>query len=259
MRIKWYGTASLLIEGEKTRILIDPYLKRNKKLPSLPVDEAVTAEAVFITHPHFDHFSDISVFESGNVKDVYVSPDGIRTAAENNIPIGLMRPIVSGDRVEVGDISVRVYKGRHCKFDAATVLGIVFNPLTYCRFASGVRNLKIMKRFKMSGRDDIYAFEVQSGGKKLLVLGSAGMADDAEYPKDADMLVFPYQGRTRMDRYMKGFLRTLTPKAVIIDHFDNAFPPFTRSVNTGRFAEAAREVLPEVRTVVPTENEWYEI
>ena len=39
MRIKWYGTASLLIEGGATSVLVDPYLKlHNRKLFRVPVE-----------------------------------------------------------------------------------------------------------------------------------------------------------------------------------------------------------------------------
>lgn len=260
MRIKWYGTASLLIEGNGSRVLVDPYLRKfNKKLPPIPVEEAATADAIFISHPHFDHFRDISAFIKGNVKAVYVSQNGINIARKRGTYSNMMVPLTAGEEVRVGNITVRTYLGRHCKFDIATVLGVVLNPLTYTHPLAGFANIGNTRRYKMDGEEDIFALEISCGGKKIMVLGSAGMDKNTEYPLNADLLVFPYQGRTRMHKYIMPFLETFRPRAVMLDHFDNAFPPFTHSVNTKKFLSAVEERFPEVRAFVPKENEWYEI
>lgn len=258
MRIKWYGTASLLIEGGNSRVLIDPYLRRlNKKLPPVPIDEATTADAIFITHPHFDHFVDVKAFIKGNVKRVYVSENGICIARKMGISSSLMAPVGAGEEVTVGDITVRTYQSRHCKYDAATVLGIAFNPLTYVHFRKLATLLKGRRNYKIT--DDIYALEVSCGGKTIMVLGSAGMDGTTVYPAGADLLVFPYQGRTRMHKHMLPFLNTFCPKAVMCDHFDNAFPPFTHKISTKKFPAAVKENFPPIKAFVPVEGEWYEI
>ncbi len=258
MRIKWYGTASLLLESGNTRLLIDPYLKQyNRALPPLPVDEAATADAIFITHPHLDHFRDVGVFLS-SVKKCFVSEEGIAHAIANGIPDGNMIPYAANEKLEVGDFSVRVFQSRHCKFDAATVLSVALNPFTYFRFSDGVALLKETKRYKISA-DGIYALEFSAEGKRVMVLGSAGMDENTEYPDGADLLVFPYQGRARMHRYMIPFLKTFRPKAVMIDHFDDAFPPLTHTIGTKKFAPTVKKVLPDARTIVPEENVWYEV
>lgn len=258
MKIKWYGTATLLIEGGGSRILIDPYLKQyNKKLLPVPVDEATTADAIFITHPHLDHFSQVNSFIGGNVKRVYVSQNGIDIANKMGIYHEYMTPLDAGDEVAVGDITVRAYRSAHCKFDKATVLGIVFNPLTYFHLNHTLALLKGMKNYKIT--DDIFALEICCEGKKVMVLGSAGMLGNQNYPKNADLMVFPYQGRARMHKYMLSFLQVFRPKAVMLDHFDNAFPPFTKRVKTGKFLPAAEGNFPQIKAFIPQENEWYEI
>lgn len=255
MRIKWYGTASLLIEGGNTRVLLDPYLRKyNKKLSPCPVD--VDSDAIFITHPHFDHFCDINAFlESG--RKIYVSENGIMHARENGIPTGDMLPLYADQEVTVGDITVRTYQSRHCKFDFATVLSVALNPLTYIHARKTLELLKTTKRFQI--KDDIYALEISSEGKSILVLGSAGMAEGVEYPQNADLFVFPYQGRSRMHKYMIPYLKVFRPKAVMIDHFDNAFPPLTHTVNTKKFIPTVKKILPSVKAFVPAEGEWYEV
>lgn len=258
MKIKWFGTASLLIEGGNTRILVDPYLKRyNPKLPALPVEEAATAQAAFITHPHLDHFCDIGIFLERGLPAVYVSENGIGHARQSGIPTERMHAICAGETYTVGDITVRIFQSRHCRFDLLTILGVALNPATYCRFKDGVAILKQTKNFRIT--DDIFALEFSCGEKTVMALGSAGMDAETRYPQGADLLVFPYQGRAFMHRYMRRFLTTFHPKAVMCDHFDNAFPPISHTVNTKKFVAAVKKKIPEARAFVPSENIWYEV
>lgn len=261
MRIKWYGTASLLIEGGGTRILVDPYLKKyNPKLPRVPIAEAAKADAAVITHPHLDHFRDVAAFTEAGLKKIYVSQNGIEHAKENAFPaecIGRMRPIGAGESFSIGDIAVRTFQSRHCRFDLVTILGVLFDPRTWLRLGNAVDLLRDCKRFKIT--DDIYALEFSCEGKKLLVLGSAGLDGDTVYETNADLLVFPYQGRSGMHRYMVPFVERLRPKAVMPDHFDDAFPPLTHTVSTKKFLSAMKKRFPEVKAFVPAEGEWYDI
>lgn len=258
MKIKWYGTASLLVEGGGSQILIDPFLKEyNKKLPTFPLEEAAKADAVFITHPHFDHFCDVGKILGAGAEKVYVSENGIAHARENGIPTGNMIALSAGDTVQVGALSVKTYQSRHCKFDLWTVLSVALNPLTYLRFRDGVEILKQTKRYRIG--DDIFALEVACGDKTAMILGSAGMDRSVNYPKGADLFVFPYQGRKGMHRYLINFLNVFEPKAVMIDHFDNAFPPLTHTVKTGKFLPAVQKSLPGAKAFVPREGVWYEI
>lgn len=258
MKIKWYGTASLLIEGGNTRILIDPYLKKyNPALPRLPVEEAAQADAVFITHPHLDHFSDIGTFLDAGIKKVYVSQNGMDNAAAFGISTDCMYPLSPNERITVGDITVRTYQSRHCQFDALTVLSKLFSPKTLFRSKNCRELQRLNKKFPVT--DDIYALEFTRGEKRIMVLGSAGMDEDTEYPQGADLLVFPYQGRKGMHKHIVPFLEKFLPKAVMIDHFDDAFPPISRSVNTKKFANAVYGTLHEAEAFVPKENIWYKV
>lgn len=258
MKIAWYGTATLMLACGDTRILIDPYVRQyDKQQAPVPVDALSAADAVLITHPHLDHFADIGTFLEAGAKEVYVSENGIRHAAAQGIPIGEMRPLAAGDCFRVGECTVRTFQSRHCKFDAGTVLSVALSPRTYLHAKDAVSLLKQTGKWKI--KDDIFAFEISGGGKRVVVLGSAGMDEGTEYPKDADLLVFPYQGRAGMHRYMKRFLQCFRPKAVMLDHFDDAFPPLTHTIGTRKFVPAARAFDRAIRAWVPEMGVWYEV
>lgn len=118
--------------------------------------------------------------------------------------------------------------------------------------------MKAAKRFRID-KSDVLAFEVSDGEKSVMVFGSAGMDGRIDYPQGADLLFFPYQGRARMDREMIPFLDALKPKAVTIDHFDDAFPPITHRINAERFVPTVKKRLPEASAFVPEENVWYDV
>ena len=258
MKIAWYGTATLMLACGDTRILIDPYVRQyDKKQTPVPVDALSTADAVLITHPHLDHFADIGTFLEAGAKEVYVSENGIAHAAAQGIPVGEMHPLAAGDVFRVGELTVRAYQSRHCRFDLWTVLSVALSPRTYLHAKDAVSLLKQTGKWKI--KDDIFAFEISGGGKRVVVLGSAGMDEGTEYPKNADLLVFPYQGRAGMHRYMKRFLQRFRPRAVMLDHFDDAFPPLTHTIGTRKFVPAARAFDRAMRAWVPEMGEWYEV
>ena len=101
--------------------------------------------------------------------------------------------------------------------------------------------------------------EISGGGKRVIVLGSAGMDRGTEYPTGADLLVFPYQGRAGIHRYMRRFLRRFRPAAVMADHFDDAFPPVSRSVNTKSFKKRMDERFPRIRVAKPAAGKAVEL
>ena len=257
MKFKWYGTASLLLESGGTRILFDPYLRSYARGAPLPLRETRTADAVFITHPHPDHFADIDAFSAGSLP-VYVSRGGIGTARRNGLRAECMRPVAAGDRVTIGALTVCAYPSRHCKYDVPTVLRILFSPRTWLRAADCLALLREAKRFP-AGEKDVLAYSVSDGKKTALIFGSAGMERGADYPKGADLLVFPYQGRADMDRAIVPFLTELVPRRVTIDHFDDAFPPVTHRVRTAGFVGTVKKHLPSADAFVPERGEWYEI
>lgn len=256
MRFKWYGTATIMIESGNSRLLVDPYAKKYSSEPLAPSDEMLSADAVLVTHPHVDHFADTDAFAVS--APVYVSGKGIRLAKKNGLRTDNMREIRAGDVFTVGSLCVRVFPARHCRFDAATVLRVMFSPRTYRRLHDCIRLLSEASRFRIK-RNETLAFSVSDGEKTALVFGSAGMTDGTEYPQGADLLVFPYQGRRRMDKELIPFLERLRPKRVAIDHFDDAFPPVSDSVDTSRFAATVGKYLPTASALIPQPNVWYEI
>jgi L-ascorbate metabolism protein UlaG (beta-lactamase superfamily) len=57
MNIRFLGHAAFTLEHEGTTLLVDPFLTSNPKAPVGP--DEVSADAVLLTHGHFDHIEDV--------------------------------------------------------------------------------------------------------------------------------------------------------------------------------------------------------
>jgi len=59
MRLKWFGTASIMIEQNGTRLLFGPFFPLNESTKKQPLDDMSSVDGIFATHGHFDHIADI--------------------------------------------------------------------------------------------------------------------------------------------------------------------------------------------------------
>lgn len=257
MQIKWHGTASVTIKTSVASVSFDPYLhKLNPELPPVDAEEIKNSDAIFITHPHADHFADVASFMNGKTP-VYVSPNGIKHAGRARADASCMRPVRIGEKYTIGDITISVVQSRHCRFDLPLILSVLFSLRTY-RLAGNAFRL-IGDSFKFRIRDDVYFFLIEAEGKKIALLGSAGLDKATEYPTDADLLILPYQGRSDMAEYSLRLLSRLRPKRVLLDHYDDAFPPFTGKVDTQKIVLLASREFPEMPVAPFKQGLWYEL
>jgi len=59
MRVKWHGTACIMLESDGTQLLFDPFLSLSDMGYKSPLDELSSAMSILVTHGHLDHIVDI--------------------------------------------------------------------------------------------------------------------------------------------------------------------------------------------------------
>lgn len=96
-------------------------------------------------------------------------------------------------------------------------------------------------------KGETVVYQIDGGGRRILLLGSMGLDPDFDYPQNADLLILPYQGRSQLLEPAVEILRRLAPKAVLLDHFDNTFPPLSREIDTGALVRVLSGRLPVMR------------
>lgn len=252
MQVEWLGTASLLLRQAETCIAVDPYFRLGGRgLPPFPLQVACASDAVFITHPHLDHFADVNKLMDSCSVPVYVCERGLAIARHERWNCEHLHVLSVGEEIVCKGIKVRALQARHCIFDAALVMRTIARALHPHCFSRALALARHNHRFSIDLMRDVIAFEVCSKDAHLLVFGSAALDPEAIYPKDLDAVIWAYQGRSDMASYSVPLLRKLDTKRVILTHFDDAFPPVSQVMDTDAFIAYARQELPGVEVIVP--------
>ena len=250
MKITWFGTASLLIENEGDQILIDPFLplKGSENRPSLL--DYQKADSILITHGHIDHLGSISRILRDSDAAVYCSALPAATLEKKKTDSDQIVIIRPGDILHFGGIKVTPLPGKHIKFDAKLIRHTFLNLRILLYFPNFLSLL--FRNHTYAEGNETLTYLIEAGGKKILVLGSLALDEETEYPKYVDMLILPYQGTTDLVSAALSIIARIEPRTILLDHFDDAFPPISRHIDTKPLKKALTEHYPELPVVKPT-------
>jgi len=229
MNLTWYGTASLLIETEKTSLICDPFPGLTVRGTYKPVPDAfVKADSILITHGHFDHIMAIPVI----YKEVHIPLYCTKTPKETLTShgyTGVIHTIEPGSLLLFEDLKVTAYAGKHCVFDQGIIRETLASEALRKHPVQMAKLLACNKAYPEN--DEILFYELQESSKRLQIMGSLGLLDEAEYPTGADGLVMAFQGRSDLVETAVPLIQRLHPKKVYLDHYDNAFAPMTKAID----------------------------
>lgn len=211
---------------------------------ALPKDDFSGVTDVFVTHGHVDHIYYLPELCGASDFRIHCTQAPRKTLVRRGVPPERIVPASAGGTDSVSPFTVTAYRGRHCRFDLPIILKTVFRRSFFRHLAHAVRFLLEMLRFPEKG--EILMYEVSCGGKRIQVLGSLGLDEDTDYPTGADVLILPFQGRSDLEKYALGIVRRLKPRAVLLDHYDDAFPPVSDEIPTEDFIKilGAQEHIP---------------
>ncbi|MBN1580993.1 MAG: MBL fold metallo-hydrolase [Anaerolineae bacterium] len=253
LAFRWLGTAGFQLRLGTVTILIDPFLSRSQDaFPNLNLTiHDLAADAIFVTHGHFDHACDVPTVALHTRAPVYASAVVCQVLHDAGVPARQLHPLSGGRRFDVGGVGVLAFPSRHVRFDLPLVwraLGRVLhqrkNVLAALRQARGWPVGEVLG----------YRFAVLE--TSVVHLGSAGWIQQELVGLDPDVALLPLQGRSDIHRVALRMVELLHPKCVIPHHHDDFFPPFSEQIAVRPFFELVHERMPAVETVEPRIGEW---
>ena len=256
--LTWYGTATILLDIEGEKLLFDPFFRMNKKLEKPSLQTFCNVNYIFNTHPHLDHACNLPLILKNSQAAFYAPNQTIKCLEKISVDSrGNAKIALPGDIIKTKNANITVHKSKHIKFDFALILRTIFRSLFKFQFAKAFKLLKLNNKFKMKG--EIVAYEVKTEVKKIFLMGSACNMKNYNYPKDIDVLVWPFQGRSNITKYSMKIVEKIAPKMVILDHFDNAYPPITSHIKTNKFISLMQKKHPEIKVIEPRFGEEIKI
>ena len=259
MVLTWYGTACFGLQCGEDRILFDPFLELKGGSYGADPEELMEYDTIFVTHCHFDHlYTAQELLEAGEGDiSVFCSKQCCDTLERFSEDQSNVVQIDAGQSFRIGSITVDVLKGRHIDFQWRHLFDTM-SPGRVLRYAGNLPFLFQANRFfKEAGQSLV--FDIKADGRRLLLLGSLALDPGEQYPEGADVVILPYQGNNDLPARAREVLARLKPKSVLLSHFDNAFPPMSRSVDLMPLKRLAEEEFPQIRIVKPVPGKQMEL
>lgn len=258
--LTYLGVAGWHFRAEPVSLLIDPYFTRLSYVrvalgPAIP-DRALiarytpSADAILISHPHYDHLMDTPEVARLTGAAIYASPQSCELLALGGVPAQQMRPIGPGDRLMLGDCEVEVYPSQH-----RLIFGRV--PLAGA-LRAGLRPPLSARDYRL---DQQFSFRVSAGNLRMLV--ASGLSH--EPPVHADVLLV---GADATRPQLSAILAATAPRLVFPNHWDDMFRPLARPprpmpapptgllpslrrIDVEAFARTVRDLMPGTEVRVP--------
>jgi hypothetical protein len=215
---RWLGAAGLEFSNNGYTLLIDPYLSRLSLFQVLfgkakPDEHKIlstitAANAILVTHGHYDHLMDIPAIAKKFNCPVYGSRETCFLLKSCGVEKHDIHEVAPGDKMDVGPFSVRVMKSSHPD-------SVIYKLFAHTKTAASPR-----RAFDF-GMDSHFSYQIAMGS--LTCLTDPGK----ETVKDVVDILFinTFQGL----RIVRHCLKTANPSVVVPIHWDNFFKPISGS------------------------------
>lgn len=227
--IKWHGTASIEMKNQSGRILFDPFVPLRGSTVSVSIEDYEGINDIFITHGHLDHIVSIpALFQRNPNIRIHCTQTPYKTLVKKGIPESNLVQITFGSEMSVHNFKLKAYHGKH-----AILPGPSRQRISYMLNSPARGNLSFIIKENCLCREkgETVFYEIEAEGKRISLMGSLNLREEIDYPTGSDLLILPYSGWE--DNYPPAVksIERLKPKRILLDHYDDTFPPVTQPVD----------------------------
>ena len=248
IKLTWLGTAGFVFEWGGSRFAVDPYIFRHPEAkPSITtkVEDLLPLDALLITHGHFDHAEDAEKIALAATCPVYAPRSVIEKLEKNGYPPELLHPNETTPGFSIGEISVRVIRSRHIRFNPGLVVTVVGRVISSFRT---VETIRAGRKYLLGSNSD---FLMSLGGVSVYFSGSAGFREENLRGLRADVAMLPYAGRSDMLPVFDLALGSLEPVILIPHHFDEFYPDFAPPGDLRVLRDFLDREYPRLELIIP--------
>jgi L-ascorbate metabolism protein UlaG (beta-lactamase superfamily) len=261
---RWLGVAGIELQSGQHVLLVDPFLTRppfhrlffgrvepDRDLLNAHVRQA---EAVLVTHAHWDHLLDVAAIAESTGAVVVGSPNTREILVAQGISPRQVWQVDAGDHLAVGAFQVDVLAAPHGR----TPLDWLING----RLPTHLRPPLRLRDYRM---DRCFSFRIEVEGLRLLDCPGPAVA--------ADVLTI---GTSVPRAALRRLLRQVRPRLTIPVHWDNLFRPLRqglqpvldppavrpapfRRMDPHQFESVVARLAPDTRVLVPKLFERYDL
>lgn len=253
MKLTWYTANALVMEDEGHILGIDPFIPMNDALPAQSLSQYDACDAFLITHGHFDHTYFLPAILKRHKRAVYASGKVLHTLRSFHVPRVCLHQLTPGEHKEIAGFEVHVFAGKHIEFDPKIVWETLSIPNMARAWRRVLPSIYLVARYPEYKETQCYL--IQRNGWRAFVMGSMSLRKDVIYPKRMDLLILPYQGSSHLLEEARKCIFRLEPKAILLSHFDDAFPPVTRNIRLTPLLEWMQSACPDTALIVPKSGE----
>ncbi len=264
---RWLGVGGVKITDGKTTLLFDPvitkptlshWLNNDELIPDrkrvterLKLWNVTQAQAVFISHTHFDHASDAGVVAELTGATVYGGPS-LQTVVTYQAPKVPFALVANQDTVPVGDFRVTFFKRRHAPI-------IQWADLYF--YEGAVPKDFKGKFWQFWGGETWSYFVEHPQGNTLIDQGSRFVEEFRPIAGKVKNYFMGVANKKSIDAVMKENLGILRPTNVFPIHFDFFFLQsefmeqwIMPGMELKELTEAAKKHHPEIRFEIPVRD-----
>lgn len=254
LEVCWHGTATLSFHSGGSHVVSDPFLGREPAHTPTTREAWSDAQAVILTHGHFDHTADLPVLMAERPLPVHAGP---RTARRLRRQLGAehVHPITWRSPVKLGSMWATPIRAQHITFDKPLVRSTLRGAARHPRSRHLSRLPSLLREHLAHPMGECIAWHLRAGDTTGLLLGSLALDATEIYPTEVDWLFLPYQGHTHLDAHSLDIITRLRPKGVFVHHFDDTFPPVSSPVDTAPLVRQLERAYPQLRVIVPALGE----